>query len=105
MLNQETLVAVSQHLQRAKGCIVDYNTQAATIETLLLQVAKLESALAEVDTAKTEITNAEEIRQSLNFRQKIRSWFRNAWKDILKWLGWGVAAILAGYTIYQTITP
>lgn len=105
IMDHSMAISIAQHLERAKGCITDHRTLTATVAALQDQVQKYEAGFSLVDNATEELQRAEDIRKSLDLRQRIREWFRNAWKDILKWLGWTVAAIEAGYIIYITLKP
>jgi hypothetical protein len=103
MMAQNTMVFVGQNLERAKGCIVDYNVLQATVSELEAQVQLLETALSYVDTAKAALVQVEQVQESLKLREKIRQWFRDRWKDLTAIILGAIAAIEAGYIIYKTV--
>jgi hypothetical protein len=102
---KQTLLAVAQNLNRAKGCIADYHTLQATVTELQSKIDLLETALSFVDTAQAISSQVKQVQEALKLRQKIRQWFHDRWKDLTAIILGLLAATEAAYIVYQTLQP
>jgi hypothetical protein len=105
IMPKQTLLAVAQNLNRAKGCIADYHTLQATVTELQQKINLLETALSYVDTAQAVSAQVEQVQEALKLRQKIRQWFHDRWKDLTAIILGLLAATEAAYIVYQTLQP
>jgi len=99
------MLRIAYHLERAKGCIVDYKLQRQIIDSLQWSVFKYETAAELTEETVNEIIETQQIRQQLTKKQRTRQWFENRWKDLVAWMLGILAAAEAALIVYITVMP
>jgi len=99
------MLRIAYHLERAKGCIIDYKLQRQIIDSLQWSVFKYETAADLTTETVNEIIETQALRKELTKKQRTRQWFRNRWKDFVAWLLGIIAATEAAIIVYITVTP
>jgi len=98
------MLRIAYHLERAKGCIIDYKLQRQIIDSLQWSVFKYETAADLTTETLNEIIETQALRKELTKKERTRQWFQNRWKDLVAWLLGIIAATEAAFIAYQTIS-